>query len=277
MMEGGGDDGRRGEGKESSGREGWGEEDDDDDEDGTPSSPSSGGSARSTAGGASSTPKPGRRRRTPRIVVLDYHRHSGGTSDGGGIVRFSVIPLPSEYVVGRHRNRTIFQMESMPATECPREYCATMSPSWHAPNALEYVDENTKLCEPMHQWQYMAYPNCNAFHEVEMKKLRVINTGGSRIAFEMNVVVAPQSEGERSREMKFVYKTIKYRKDVTHGKIDEQRKDSLIMERATKSKFIPNIHGYCSLAVMMDFMPEGECACVCVFVRIWSNVGKGGE
>ncbi|KAL3822945.1 hypothetical protein ACHAXA_011660 [Cyclostephanos tholiformis] len=195
-------------------------------------------------------------RRRPRIVVIDY--------PPVGRLHFrksSVGRLPSNYVVGsRHINRTIFEVESIP-TDCPHSYCAVMTPSWHVPNSMDYIDEDTKMCEPMHEWQTRGgYPNCNIFHEVEMRKLRVINTGGSRIAFEMNVVYANDDVGGGggSTETKFVYKTIKYHKDVTQDKVDEQRKDSLIMERTTKSKFIPDIYGYCSLAVMMDFMPEGN-------------------
>ena len=89
-----------------------------------------------------------------------------------------------------------------------------------------------------------------------MRRLRVINSGGSRTAFEM--ANAPSAADGGTVGAKFVYKTIKFNKDITAQKMDEQRKDSLIMERTTKSMFIPDIHGYCSLAVMMDFMPEGE-------------------
>lgn len=57
---------------------------------------------------------------------------------------------------------------------------------------------------------------------------------------------------------KFVYKTMRYTSEIDTYLVEQQRKDSLVMERTTSSKFIPDIHGYCSLAVMMDFMPEGN-------------------
>ena len=46
--------------------------------------------------------------------------------------------------------------------------------------------------------------------------------------------------------------------DVDIHKVEEQRRDSLVMERTTSSNFIPEIYGYCSVAVLMDFMPEGN-------------------
>ena len=76
---------------------------------------------------------------------------------------------------------------------------------------------------------------------------------GSRIAFELT-----QSLPNTKHPFKFVYKTMRYGKDIDAYQIEQQRKDSLVMERTTSSKFIPDVHGYCSLAVMMDFMPEGN-------------------
>ena len=139
------------------------------------------------------------------------------------------------------------------AFDCPSEYCATITPAWYDPIALDYVDGYHKTnCEPMYEWQMAAYPTCNAFHEIRMDKLKVLNSGGSRTAFEMRIVLEDGSIG------KFVYKMVKYSKEFDQRKIDEQRKDSLIMERTTSSKFIPNVYGYCSLAVTMDLMPEGN-------------------
>ena len=120
--------------------------------------------------------------------------------------------------------------------------------SWYTPNAYEFVDAyDTNVCEPMHEWQTQSYPNCNTFHELNYHNMRMINKGGARVAFEM-----------QTEENTFVYKTIKYSKSVSTRKVEEQRKDSLILERASSSIFIPSIHGYCSLGIMMDYMPEGN-------------------
>ena len=168
----------------------------------------------------------------PRNVILSY------STDG----LQSVAPLLQTMMVNPSTN---FVEDSVP-TEGPR-----VQPNWYEPNAYDFVDGyDFDVCVPMNEWQMKSSPNCNAFHEIDLSKLRVINTGGSRIAFEMKVQV------ERN-EMKYVYKTTKYSKDITMAKIEEQRKDSMVMERTSSSKFIPDIHGYCSLGVMMDFMPEG--------------------
>jgi len=193
-----------------------------------------------------------RRRRLPRIVVVEYPDGSNGTQS----VR-PLLPVDDDRRDDDDRSSSFeFTTDSIP-TDCPGEVCALVTPSWHEPNALDYIDEDTDVCEPMADWQLGGYPNCNSFHEVDMRRLRVINSGGSRTAFESTGVSA-----DGRTDMKFVYKTIRFEKDVTAKNMDEQRKDSLIMERTTKSMFIPDIHGYCSLAVMMDFMPEGKWSCL---------------
>ena len=61
-------------------------------------------------------------------------------------------------------------------------------------------------------------------------------------------------------ELQFVYKTSIFDHALgnTNKKWEGQRKDVLVMEKTTKSKFIPNVHGYCGLANTMDFMPDGD-------------------
>ena len=56
----------------------------------------------------------------------------------------------------------------------------------------------------------------------------------------------------------FVYKTIKFRKDVSERRVEEHRKDALAMGQASRSEFIPDIYGYCGVAIQMPFMPEGN-------------------
>eukprot|EP00986_Skeletonema_menzelii_P012506 scaffold6920_cov171-Skeletonema_menzelii.AAC.1 len=158
---------------------------------------------------------------------------------------------PRELSIAPLDNRTVnytldFKDSSVPLNP-PK-----INPSWYTPNAEEYVSGyDWKSCEPMYDWQLQSFPNCNKFHELDLSTMRFVNSGGSRSAFELKEEV----DGMLN---KFVYKSIKFWKDVTTNKVEEQRKDGLLLERMTSSPFIPDIHGYCSLAVMMDFMPEGS-------------------
>jgi len=152
-----------------------------------------------------------------------------------------------------HKRSSVRKLIDAVTLVCPSEYCARITPNWYDPIGLDYVEGyDAEHCVPMYEWQMSAYPTCNAFHEIHMDRLRVLNSGGSRTAYEMDIVM------DDGTSAKFVYKTVKYTKDFDQKKMDEQRKDSLIMERTTKSRFIPNVYGYCGLAVQMDLMPEGN-------------------
>mmetsp|Transcript_20126 Transcript_20126/g.36377 ORF Transcript_20126/g.36377 Transcript_20126/m.36377 type:complete len:527 (+) Transcript_20126:219-1799(+) len=169
-------------------------------------------------------------RRMPRIIAIEY---------ASGII--SVMPLKVT------NQSTVFKKNSMPE-EGPK-----IEPTWYQPNAVDFIDGyNMDVCIPMDDWQLKSYPNCNKFHELDLQQLRMINKGGSRIAFEL------RQHLEGGEEAQFVYKTVKYTKEITMKLVEEQRKDSLVLERTSASQFIPDIHGYCSLGVMMDFMPEGN-------------------
>lgn len=172
------------------------------------------------------------------------------TSPSRRVPRGIVIAYPNGILTVRperdpHRDNNMKE-DSMP--DDPPQ----ITPEWFEPNADEFIDGyDWSVCEPMYDWQLQSFPNCNKFHELDLHEMRVINTGGSRIAMEMRQNIDGQ-------EAKFVYKTVKYHKEITMKLAEEQRKDSLVMERTSSSKYIPDIHGYCSLGVMMDFMPEGE-------------------
>lgn len=157
----------------------------------------------------------------------------------------SIVPSDEDY------NKPVpytkeFEQDSIPSNP-PK-----ITPSWFEPNAAYFVDGyNWQICEPMYDWQLQSFPNCNKFHELDLSTMRFINSGGSRSAFELS----EQIDGNFN---KFVYKSIKFYKDVTMDKAEEQRKDGLLLERMSSSPFIPDVWGYCSVAVMMDFMPEGS-------------------
>jgi hypothetical protein len=126
-----------------------------------------------------------------------------------------------------------------------------VEPSWFTPSARNFLWDNDR-CEVMYPWQLEGFPNCNDFHELDMTQMKMIDSGGSRTAYEMNQYL------DGGLLSKFVYKTVKYKYEVEKSVIDEQRKDALVMERATSSNFIPNISGYCSVGILMDFAPEGD-------------------
>ena len=93
----------------------------------------------------------------------------------------------------------------------------------------------------------IAFRRLTLSHVLRHEHRRNLYFRGSRTAFEMK----QESDGRAS---KYVYKIMKYGKQVDEYHIEQQRKDALVMERTSGSKFIPNIHGYCSLVSRPAFL-----------------------
>ncbi len=127
-----------------------------------------------------------------------------------------------------------------------------ITPKWFEPNSLGLVGGyNKKTCKPKHGWQSKSFPNCNMFHETSLTEMKFLTSGTIRSVFEL-------SENIDGHVNKFVYKNLDFtgRHDITPKRIDQERKDALVLERTTGSRFIPNIHAYCSLGVIMEHAPR---------------------
>ena len=110
---------------------------------------------------------------------------------------------------------------------------------------------NMDVCKPKHDWQSKSFPNCNMFHETHLSEMSFITSGTLRSVFEL-------SENIDGNINKFVYKNLDYygKHNVDLKRVDQERKDALILERTTSSQYIPSIHAYCSTAVIMDHAPR---------------------
>ena len=166
-------------------------------------------------------------RPAPRLVALETPdgraAEDGSRDDDGSAGDYSVL------------YRRAFDLDSVPR-DAPRATAA-----WYAPSAADFSDgDDPDVCEPMHAYQLASFPTCNAFHELNLESLRYVNSGGSRSAFALREVVD-------GRTVRFVYKSVRYGKEITAKLVEEQRKDGLILERATASRFIPDLHGYCGV------------------------------
>ena len=127
-----------------------------------------------------------------------------------------------------------------------------ITPEWFKPNSLELVGGyNLKACKPKHGWQSRSFPNCNLFHETNLSDMKFLTSGTIRSVFEL-------SENIDGNVSKFVYKNLDFNgsHDVTPKRIDQERKDALVLERTTGSRFIPSIHAYCSTVVIMEHVPR---------------------
>ena len=103
-------------------------------------------------------------------------------------------------------------------------------------------------CEPMHSWQESLFPNCNTIHEMGIGHVREdprvfqsLNSGGYNQVFQFNLNIPPLGE-------KIVLKELAYGADYTDRNFDRVRRDALISERATHSRFVVDVLGHCGLS-----------------------------
>ncbi|KAL7438654.1 hypothetical protein ACHAXM_007367 [Skeletonema potamos] len=123
---------------------------------------------------------------------------------------------------------------------------------WFEPNSLQFIrGYNMSVCKPAHTWQSKSFPNCNMFHESNLLEMSLIASGTIRSVFEL-------SENIDGNVNKFVYKNLNFdgKHSFTPRRVEQERKDGLILERTTRSQFIPSIQGYCSTTVIMEKAPR---------------------
>lgn len=106
----------------------------------------------------------------------------------------------------------------------------------------------TEECEPMHSWQEALFPNCNTVHEMGVGHVREdpgvfqsLASGGYNEVFQFNLDLPPLGE-------KIVLKELTYGADYTDRNFDRVRRDALISERATHSRYVVDVLGHCGLS-----------------------------
>jgi len=107
----------------------------------------------------------------------------------------------------------------------------------------------TEDCEPMQPWQETLFPSCLDFHAMDLQKdLRAITNGGYNSVFRYT-----DMDGSYH-----IMKILKYETKHTDRNFDRVRRDSLIMERATRSPYVMDIYGYCGLSQVVPTGRHGD-------------------
>lgn len=126
-------------------------------------------------------------------------------------------------------------------------------------NPVPLMTNKEKLAEwdqgkcVVEEWQTRVYPTCNGFHEVGLEggaeggtKVKVLAWGGSRTTYQVEADGVPVALKGPHYEHESLYW------------YDKQKKDGIILERASASPYIPDIYGFCGLNVIMEFSVGGN-------------------
>mmetsp|Transcript_22485 Transcript_22485/g.41276 ORF Transcript_22485/g.41276 Transcript_22485/m.41276 type:complete len:471 (-) Transcript_22485:25-1437(-) len=118
-------------------------------------------------------------------------------------------------------------------------------------------------CIPMSSWQETSFPNCNSIHEIgysekiHSNEFRYVASGGFNDVFQ----VQDRYEGlDPSLAMKILspkrspfFLALPIGSQYNDHNFDRARQDALIVERLTKSPYVPDIYGYCGFASVVPF------------------------
>ena len=124
-------------------------------------------------------------------------------------------------------------------------------------------------CVPMRKWQEQLFPNCNRFHELDIstvhsswlvekdgkfegriaKRFGKINSGGYNDVFRFHL--------DPPMEEDIVLKALNYGTEFTDRNFDRVRRDALIAERGTFSKYMVDINGHCGLSLLTPYGADG--------------------
>jgi len=95
-------------------------------------------------------------------------------------------------------------------------------------------------------WEETSFPSCNKMHEIHMEaQMKFIDSGGYN-----NVFLLQDYDYSE-----YILKILDGRH--TDRNFDRVRRDSLIMERSTRSSYIVNMYSFCGFAQIVEFGKDG--------------------
>jgi len=117
-------------------------------------------------------------------------------------------------------------------------------------------------CIRQYDWQVTSYPTCNSFHEIDLSDLgkrpwRSRNTVSAvRGGFRRDTWIVEEYNYNPRIQNKLTMEVLNLQTLFIDRDYDRHRRDSLVMDRMTQSKFVPNIYGYCGMSTLSEY-PDG--------------------
>lgn len=134
-------------------------------------------------------------------------------------------------------------------------------------DSSEYLEHQTdafetKDCKAMFPWQLQTFPTCNSLHETDMAHAyaHVHPPTGSSLVFLTSGFWRDVwlLHNATSLDGKAVLKTQRFMHIVTERNFDRNRRDALVMERLTKSRWILNVYGFCGNTGLYEYADGGD-------------------
>mmetsp|Transcript_23350 Transcript_23350/g.39775 ORF Transcript_23350/g.39775 Transcript_23350/m.39775 type:complete len:450 (+) Transcript_23350:203-1552(+) len=111
-------------------------------------------------------------------------------------------------------------------------------------------------CIPMQSWQETSFPTCSTIHELDFysksrsREFAYLTSGGYNDIFTL--------EDIHEVDPKLAIKILAEGTTYTDRNYDRVRRDGLILERSTKSRYVMDIYGFCGFLVLVPHAGEGN-------------------
>ena len=201
----------------------------------------------------------GRGRRYLPAVYKDSILDPDGMPDYGGLVFLPLSANKFQRTIRKYDNELYDKEKNAQIEQMNQEYIS----SRHLPMA-DLEDKEHSCRRP--NWEDYQFPNCNAFHEIELSRpydgflARRIGDDQDGESFYLShgyfrdVLALHQSQFNHSNNA--VLKVARYSEhEINYRALNNAKRDALIMERLTGSPNIVDIFGYCGASVMVESLP----------------------
>jgi len=133
-------------------------------------------------------------------------------------------------------------------------------------------------CKAQHAWQLQTFPTCNPIHEIDMpsksrrdpdqnqnQTITILNHGYWRDVWVMR---------KNSHDNEVVLKTMRFMHNVTARNFDRNRRDALVMERLSSSRWVLDVYSFCANTGLSEYADGGD-----ISTAIWpeGSFRKGGK
>ena len=125
-------------------------------------------------------------------------------------------------------------------------------------SSYDYRDPlHTPHCTPMQPWQTTSFPSCSSIHELDFysksrtAEFKFLTSGGYNDIFSLQDELLGVNP---PLAIKILQEGTKY----TDRNYDRVRRDGLILERSTSSRYVTDIYGFCGFLVLVPYADGGN-------------------
>mmetsp|Transcript_775 Transcript_775/g.1634 ORF Transcript_775/g.1634 Transcript_775/m.1634 type:complete len:518 (-) Transcript_775:14-1567(-) len=113
----------------------------------------------------------------------------------------------------------------------------------------ESDEDDEQSCVQMHDWMSSTFPSCAIMHEIDMtNRLTPVTQGTIRMVWRF-----VDFDGAKR-----ALKSHMWSSDFIEGEYERNRHDSLVMERLSASRYIPNIYSFCGTSQLVEYADKGN-------------------